>query len=218
MLLETVTVHAGAARAVKSLGLTTGDYGRCITLKAAVYPQRWRRRGVLSNSWIQFYGPFFNTLAVPLTSPAWSPSCLAAIVAFLITRAHEHQIQKPVFAVRIPPHHAPSLDAGAVLADLLKNVNIGTGTSNGIMAAVFGIYAPEWLVWNGYFPHQPGAGPALCPFAYILIGGISRNMDAGTWRRPRPSRSPRWRIISRITMPIVKPAMFLPSCWCLPAP
>ena len=41
----------------------------------------------------------------------------------------------------------------------------------------------------------------------FLIGGILRNMDANLEEAATILKTPRWRIISRITMPIVKPAM-----------
>ena len=47
----------------------------------------------------------------------------------------------------------------------------------------------------------------FAPFAYIPIGGILRNMDANLEEAATILRTPRWRIITRITLPIVRPAM-----------
>ena len=177
MLLETVTVHAGReARAVKSLGLTTGDYTLYHFKKLLFTLNDGGDAGVkLSNSWIQFYGPFFNTLAVSLTS-SFIAILFGGTVAFLITRTNI-KYKKFVSAVFVFPYIMPSWTLALFWQTFWKNVNIGTGTSNGIMAAVFGIYAPEWLVY-GYFPISLVLGLHYAPFAYILIGGILRNMDA----------------------------------------
>ena len=206
MLLETVTVHAGReARAVKSLGLTTGDYTLYHFKKLLFTLNDGGDAGVkLSNSWIQFYGPFFNTLAVSLTS-SFIAILFGGTVAFLITRTNI-KYKKFVSAVFVFPYIMPSWTLALFWQTFWKNVNIGTGTSNGIMAAVFGIYAPEWLVY-GYFPISLVLGLHYAPFAYILIGGILRNMDANLEEAATILKTPRWRIISRITMPIVKPAM-----------
>ena len=206
MMLETVTVHAGReARAVKSLGLTTGDYTLYHFKKLLFTLNDGGDAGVkLSNSWIQFYGPFFNTLAVSLTS-SFIAILFGGTVAFLITRTNI-KYKKFVSAVFVFPYIMPSWTLALFWQTFWKNVNIGTGTSNGIMAAVFGIYAPEWLVY-GYFPISLVLGLHYAPFAYILIGGILRNMDANLEEAATILKTPRWRIISRITMPIVKPAM-----------
>ena len=52
-----------------------------------------------------------------------------------------------------------------------------TGTTNGIFARYFGIIMPQWWV-AGLFPCALVLGLHYAPFAYILIGGIFRNMDA----------------------------------------
>ena len=108
MLLETVTVHAGReARAVKSLGLTTGDYTLYHFKKLLFTLNDGGDAGVkLSNSWIQFYGPFFNTLAVSLTS-SFIAILFGGTVAFLITRTNI-KYKKFVSAVFVFPYIMPS--------------------------------------------------------------------------------------------------------------
>ena len=45
------------------------------------------------------------------------------------------------------------------------------------------------------------------PFAYILIGGIFRNMDANLEEAATILDTPKWKIMTRITLPMVKPAI-----------
>lgn len=206
MLFETVTVHSGReARAVRGMGLKSGDYTFYHFKRLLFTLDDGGELGfTLSNSWLQFYGPLFNTLAVSLTA-----SCMAILfggtVAFLITRTNI-RFKKFVSTVFVFPYIMPSWTLALFWQTFFKNVNIGTGTSNGILAAVFGIYAPQWLVY-GYFPISLVLGLHYAPFAYILIGGILRNMDANLEEAATILKTPRIRIIARITLPIVKPAM-----------
>ena len=45
------------------------------------------------------------------------------------------------------------------------------------------------------------------PFAYILIGGIFRNMDANLEEAATIMGTPRLKIFARVTLPLVKPAV-----------
>jgi len=45
------------------------------------------------------------------------------------------------------------------------------------------------------------------PFAYILIGGIFRNMDANLEEAATILDTPKWKIMFRVTLPMVKPAI-----------
>ncbi len=206
MLLETVTVHSGReASAVRSLGLRKGDFTLWHFEKLLLTLSDGGAGGFrLSNSWIQFYEPFLNTLAVSVTSSLIA-ILFGGTVAFLVTRTNL-RYKKFVSAVFVFPYIMPSWTLALFWQTFFKNVNIGTGTSNGIMAAVFGIYAPEWLVY-GYFPISLVLGLHYAPFAYILIGGILRNMDANLEEAATILKTPRLRIIRRITLPIVMPAM-----------
>ena len=206
MLTETVTVHSGReARAVRGLGLKPGSLTLYHFQRLLFTLNDGGELGVArSNSYLEFYGPLLNTLAVSLTA-----SCLAILfggtVAFLITRTNI-RFKKFVSAVFVFPYIMPSWTLALFWQTFFKNIHIGTGTSNGIMAAVFGVYAPQWLVY-GYFPISLVLGLHYAPFAYILIGGILRNMDANLEEAATILKTPRLRIIARITLPIVKPAM-----------
>ncbi len=205
MLSETVTVHAGReARAVRSLGLKKDDF---TTYSFEKLLFTWNDGGdsiQLSNSYIQFLDPLLNTLAVSLTA-SFIAILFGGTVAFLITRTNIHY-KKFVSSVFVFPYIMPSWTLALFWQTFFKNVNVGTGTSNGILAAVFGIYAPEWLVY-GYFPISLVLGLHYAPFAYILIGGILRNMDANLEEAATLLKTSRMRILARITLPIVKPAM-----------
>ena len=100
----------------------------------------------------------------------------------------------------------PSWTLALFWETFFKNVNIGPKTSNGIMASVFGIYMPEWFVY-GAFPIALVLGLHYAPFAYILIGGILRNMDANLEEAATVLKASRFKILRKVTLPIVLPAM-----------
>ena len=195
LLSETVTVHLG--REKRATGLDVGAF-------TWWHYQRIFATAENKYSELQFYQPFWNTMAVSVTSSIIA-ILFGGIVAFLITRTNL-KFKKFVSAVFVFPYIMPSWTLALFWETFFKNVNIGLKTSNGIMASVFGIYMPEWFVY-GFFPIALVLGLHYAPFAYILIGGILRNMDANLEEAATILRTPRWRIITRITLPIVRPAM-----------
>ena len=139
MLMDTVTVHAGReARAVRGLGLESGDFTFYHFEKLLATFNDGGELGVrLSNSWIQFVDPLLNTLAVSITASLIA-ILFGGTVAFLITRTNI-KYKKFVSAVFVFPYIMPSWTLALFWQTFFKNVYIGTGTSNGIMAAVFGV-------------------------------------------------------------------------------
>ena len=107
-------------------------------------------------------------------------SCLVAltfggIVAYLVTRTNL-KFKKYISAIFIFPYIIPQWTLAMVWKNLFSS-NAVTGTADGIIASLLGIYMPEW--WCiGLFPSVIVLGLHYAPFAYILIGGIFRNMDA----------------------------------------
>ncbi|MBO2517553.1 MAG: iron ABC transporter permease, partial [Clostridiales bacterium] len=207
MLSETVVVHSiGKERqAVRSLKLKPGDYTWYHFEKLLFTLDDGGPQGFTnSNSWIQFYQPLLNTLIVSVSSSVIA-ILFGGIVAFLVTRTNI-RCKKFISGVFVFPYIMPAWTLAMFWQTFFKNVNIGLKTSNGIMASVFGVFMPEWFVY-GPFPIALVLGLHYAPFAYILIGGILRNMDANLEEAATILKTKRARIISRITLPIVKPAM-----------
>ena len=195
LMVETITVHAGKEARATKLGageFTLYSLGKIFAEAKNSYSQ------------LTFYEPLLNTLAVAITA-----SLIAILfgggVAWLITRTNL-KFKKFISTVFVFPYIMPAWTLATFWQTFFKNVNVGTGTSNGIMAAVFGVFMPEWFVY-GYFPISLVLGLHYAPFAYILIGGILRNMDANLEEAATILKTPRWRVMLRITLPIVKPAL-----------
>ena len=195
MLTETVTIHTGReARAAKldAGSVSLYHFTRLFATSENDY------------SWIQFYQPFLNTLLVSLAASVIA-ILFGGTVAFLVTRTNL-KYKKFVSAVFTFPYIMPSWTLALFWETFFKNVNIGLKTSNGIMASVFGVFMPEWFVY-GAFPIALVLGLHYAPFAYILIGGILRNMDANLEEAATILDTPRWKIFTKITIPMVRPAI-----------
>ena len=195
MLLETTTVHLG--REARMTKQSAGE-------RTLFHFQRLFATTENDYSWITFYQPLLNTLIVSISSSVIA-ILFGGIVAFLVTRTNL-KYKKFVSAVFTFPYIMPSWTLALFWETFFKNVQIGPKTSNGIMASVFGVFMPEWFVY-GAFPIALVLGLHYAPFAYILIGGILRNMDANLEEAATMLKTGRMRIIRKITLPIVRPAM-----------
>ena len=147
--------------------------------------------------------PLLNTIYLAVGT------CVVAILfggvfAFLITRTNLAW-RKYLSSIFIFPYIMPQWTLAVVWQNMF-NSNAVTGTSNGLLAATLGINMPIWWC-KGLFPSLVVLGLHYAPFAYILIGGIFRNMDANLEEAATILDTPKWKIMCRITLPMVKPAI-----------
>ena len=150
-------------------------------------------------------------LWTPLLNTVWLAvgTCIVSIVfggimAFLITRTNL-KFKQYLSSIFIFPYIMPQWTL-AVVWQHLFNSNAVTGTSNGLLTSLTGITMPIWWC-KGLFPSLVVLGLHYAPFAYILIGGIFRNMDANLEEAATILDTPKWKIMTRITLPMVKPAI-----------
>ena len=152
-----------------------------------------------TNLWI----PLMNTLIVAFFS------CVAAIIfggffAFLVTRTNL-KCKKYLSSIFIFPYIMPQWTLAMVWRNLF-NSNAVTHTSDGLLASLFNIRMPSWWC-QGIFPCVIVLGLHYSAFAYILIGGIFRNMDANLEEAATILDTPKHKIMFRITLPMIKPAI-----------
>ncbi len=191
ILKDTIAIHPGTIDANltgKTEGYTLVNYIDLFTSRTAK-----------SNLWT----PLLNTLLLSTIS------CVVSIVfggtfAFLVTRTNL-KFRKYLSSIFIFPYIMPQWTL-AVVWNNLFNSNAVTHTSDGLLASVFGITMPGWWC-QGLFPSAMVLGLHYAPFAYILIGGIFRNMDANLEEAATILDTPRWKTMFRITLPMIKPAI-----------
>ena len=152
---------------------------------------------------VNLWTPLLNTVLLSVGS------CIVAILfggvfAFLITRTNL-SCRKYLSSIFIFPYIMPQWTLAVVWQNLF-NSNAVTGTSNGLLTSLFNVQMPLWWC-KGLFPSLIVLGMHYAPFAYILIGGIFRNMDANLEEAATILDTPKWKTMFRITLPMVKPAI-----------
>ena len=188
---DTLKIHVGSIDQYltgKSEGFTLVNYIDLFTSRMAK-----------TNLWT----PLLNTVVMSVLS------CLVAILyggffAFLVTRTNL-RFKKYLSSIFIFPYIMPQWTLAMVWKNLFDS-NLVTGTRDGLLASLFGVTMPAWWC-QGLFPSVVVLGLHYAPFAYILIGGIFRNMDANLEEAATILNTPRAKIMTRVTLPLVRPAI-----------
>ena len=147
--------------------------------------------------------PLLNTVLLAVGTCVVS-ILFGGVFAFLITRTNLAW-RKYLSSIFIFPYIMPQWTLAVVWQNLF-NSNAVTGTSDGLLAATLGVNMPLWWC-QGLFPSLVVLGLHYAPFAYILIGGIFRNMDANLEEAATILDTPKWKIMCKVTLPMVKPAI-----------
>lgn len=188
---DTLKVHRGTIEtwwAGKSSGYSFVNYIQLFTGELAK-----------TNLWT----PLLNTVVVAFFS-CFTAILFGGLFAFLVTRTNL-KCKKYLSSIFIFPYIMPQWTLAMVWRNLF-NSNAVTHTSDGLFAALFNIHMPSWWC-QGIFPCVIVLGLHYSAFAYILIGGIFRNMDANLEEAATILDTPKHKIMFRITLPMIKPAI-----------
>ncbi len=217
IILSLLILYPLAMMVIKTFQFQTGIEARAIN---AVFETSYKR-----GDWSFYQWPYllFNPhpdLAEFSKAMFWVPlgrsilmslvACVIAIVgggalAFLITRTNM-PFKGFISAVFVFPYIMPSWSMAMFWVNFFKNTGVTAAPGVGMLEAMFGIQTPQALVY-GFWPTAIVMGLHYAPFAYILIGGILRNMDANLEEAATILKASRAKILARITLPIVAPAM-----------
>ena len=162
-----------------------------------------RERVTRSVASIYLWTPLLNSVLISIFA------CIGAILyggifAYLVTRTNL-KFKKYLSSIFIFPYIMPQWTL-AVLWQNLFNSNLIKGGNDGLFVALFHVYMPKWWC-EGLFPVSVVLALHYAPFAYILIGGIFRNMDANLEEAATILNTPRWKTFLRVTLPLVRPAI-----------
>ena len=191
IIQDTIRIHPGTIDQYltgKASGYTFANYVDLFTSRLAK-----------ANLWT----PLVNTIYLAIGACSFA-ILFGGIFAYLITRTNM-AFKKYLSSIFIFPYIMPQWTLAVVWQNLF-NSNAVTGTSNGLLASLFGITMPAWWCL-GLFPCIVVLGMHYAPFAYILIDGIFKNMDANLEEAATILDTPRWKIFTRVTIPMVKPAI-----------
>ncbi|MBQ1877271.1 MAG: iron ABC transporter permease [Erysipelotrichaceae bacterium] len=191
IIRDTIQIHPGTIDQYlsgKGSGYTLVNYVYLFTSKLAK-----------NNLWT----PLINTTVLAIGSCSFA-ILFGGIFAYLVTRTNM-AFKKYLSSIFIFPYIMPQWTLAVVWQNLF-NSNQVTGTADGLLASLFGIHMPAWWCL-GLFPCIIVLGMHYAPFAYILIGGIFKNMDANLEEAATILDTPRWKIFTHVTIPMVKPAI-----------
>ena len=197
IFMDTITVHEG------SVDSRTAEDGQKYTAynweDLFVGKTKMSKRLVKTN----LVTPLLNSVLLSVFS------CVGAILyggifAYLVTRTNM-KFKKYLSSIFIFPYIMPQWTLAMVWKNLFDS-NAVTGGADGLLTALTGTSMPEWWC-RGLFPSAVVLALHYAPFAYILIGGIFRNMDANLEEAATILNTPRWNTFLRVTMPMVKPAI-----------
>lgn len=191
IFLDTFSIHVGSIDAHltgKSSGYTLVNWIDLFT-------------GSLSRE--NVWKPLGNTMLLAIFS-CFGSILYGGIFAYLVTRTNL-KFKKYLSSIFIFPYIMPQWTLAVVWQNLFNSHAI-TGGSDGLLASLFHITMPVWWC-KGLFPSAVVLTLHYSAFAYIMIGGIFRNMDANLEEAAVILNTPKRRIFARVTLPMVKPAI-----------
>ena len=152
IIKDTITIHPGTIDqhlSGKASGYTFVNYIDLFTSRLAK-----------TNLWT----PLLNTTILAMGACSFA-ILFGGIFAYLVTRTNM-SFKKYLSSIFIFPYIMPQWTLAVVWQNLF-NSNTVTGTSNGLLASLFGINMPAWWCL-GLFPCIVVLGMHYAPFAYIL--------------------------------------------------
>lgn len=192
MLSNMFTVHLGTEK--RLLGLDVGAF---------TWNHFQRLFTVSDWSRVNFWVPLKNSL-IMASGAGVLGILIGGVVAWFVTRSNM-KYKKFISSVFLFPYMMPAWTLALFWVNLFQNSKVGGGNV-GMVESIFGVCMPEWFVY-GLFPMIIVIALHYSPFAYLLIGGILKNMDATLEESATILKASRWKIIRRITLPMVMPAV-----------
>ena len=191
ILADTVSVHSGTIDqhlSGKASGFTLVNW---IDLFTSSLAQK--------NLW----HPLANSMILAVFSCAGA-IIVGGIFAFLITRTNM-KYKRYLSAIFIFPYIMPQWTLALVWRNMFRNTQ-AVGGADGLLASLFHIYMPAWWI-EGMFPSIIVLALHYSAFAYILIGGIFKNMDSNLEEAATILNTKKSKIFFRITLPLLTPAI-----------
>jgi len=208
---DTVVVHPGSidnlpdaqGSKFEAFGTTLTTYNWSNLFTESITTRVGRQRVTQSVASVYLWSPLLNSVLVSIFA-CFGAILYGGVFAYLVTRTNL-KFKKYLSSIFIFPYIMPQWTL-AVMWQNLFNSNAVTGGSDGLFVTLFNAYMPKWWC-EGIFPVSVVLAIHYAPFAYILIGGIFRNMDANLEEAATILNTPRWKTFLRVTLPLVKPAI-----------
>ncbi len=147
--------------------------------------------------------PLLNSMILAIFSCAGA-IFVGGVFAFLVTRTNM-VCKKYLSAIFIFPYIMPQWTLALVWRNMFRNTR-AVGGADGLLASLFHIYMPAWWI-EGMFPSIIVLALHYSAFAYILIGGIFKNMDSNLEEAATILNTKKSKIFFKITLPLLTPAI-----------
>ncbi len=195
LVRDSLIVHAGE---IRDIGKPAGSY-------TAYHWKTLLSEDLYSYSWLNFWKPLMNSFTMAIVACAVAVG-FGGAVAWFITRS-DIPGKRFLSTIFVFPYIMPSWSIAMFWENFFKNSRIVACYNQvGMLESITGICVPEWMLY-GFFPCAMCLGIHYAPFAYLLIGGILRNMDANLEEAATVLKASRFKILRKITLPIVMPAL-----------
>ena len=149
-----------------------------------------------------FYRPLLHSLATSLTISLVA-MFLGTLMAWLVVRT-DMPFRKTIGIFAVIPYVLPSYTLALAWLDFFKNERIGGAA--GICAYLFGVSPPDWIAY-GFVPIVITLSLHYYPFTYLLVSGALVSLDSNLEEAGEVLGAGRFRILRRITFPLVLPAL-----------
>jgi iron(III) transport system permease protein len=149
-----------------------------------------------------FYRPLLHSLATSMAI-SLAAMLLGTLMAWLVVRT-DMPFRKTIGVFAVIPYILPSYTLALAWLDFFKNERIGGAV--GIYAYLFGVTPPDWLAY-GFVPIVITLSLHYYPFTYLLVSGALVSIDSSLEESGEILGAGRFRILRRITFPLVLPAL-----------
>ena len=197
ILRDTILIHSGS---VDARGAQPGQVFTLYNWQDLFFPKTKMARQLAQ---INLWQPLITSVLLSVFACIGS-IFYGGVFAYLVTRTNM-RFKKYLSSIFIFPYIMPQWTLAVIWRNLF-NSNAVTRGSDGLFASIFHINMPIWWC-QGMFPCAVVLALHYAPFAYIMIGGIFRNMDANLEEAATILNTPRWKTFLRVTLPLVKPAI-----------
>ena len=191
MLVTTITVQESDLRAIT--GATVGEFTS----------YHWTRMLFGKIAEIMTYKPLVNSLTISLGATA-----LALIIgggmAWLVVRT-DIPGRNTIHMLATVPYIMPSWTIALAWKVLFKTTAVSGGTP-GLFQFVTGSPPPVWLA-NGPVPIIISSGLHYYTFFFLFVSAALMSIDSSLEEAGELAGAGRWRILRKITFPLVLPAL-----------
>lgn len=162
----------------------------------------WARMLTSKISKIMLYAPLRHSLVVSAGATAIAMA-LGCLMAWFVIRT-DMPGRKIINTLAIVPYMMPSWTISMAWTVLFKNRTIGGGL--GLIEFLLGKGPPDWIAY-GPIPIMISSGLHYYTFFFLFVSAALMSIDSNLEEAGAISGASRWRILRKITFPLVLPAL-----------